>query len=109
MSNHIINVTDESFQKDVLESKIPVLLDFWAEWCAPCRALTPLLESIAEEFQGKLCVAKVNIDHNRQIATQYGIRAIPTLIVFKDGNAVITKVGAPTKSQLLSLFESHIA
>ncbi|MGL4668569.1 MAG: thioredoxin [Saezia sp.] len=109
MSNdYIINVTDENFSNCVLESSTPVLLDFWAEWCAPCRSLAPTLDAIAEEFQGKLTVAKINIDNNREVAMKYGIKAIPTLLLFKGGEAVITKVGPPTKSQLLSLIEPYL-
>lgn len=109
MSNdYIINITDESFENYVLEATTPVLLDFWAEWCAPCRTLAPTLDAVAQEFQGKLTVAKINIDNNRQVAAKYGIKAIPTLILFKGGEPVITKVGPPTKSQLLSLLEPYL-
>ncbi|MCP5361853.1 MAG: thioredoxin [Hyphomicrobiales bacterium] len=92
--------TDANFKQDVLESDTPVLVDFWAEWCGPCRQLSPLIDELSKEFDGKLKVVKVNIDHNPETPTQYGVRGIPTLIVFKDGKPAATKVGALPKSAL---------
>ncbi len=93
-------VTDESFATDVLQASGPVVVDFWAEWCGPCRAIGPALEEIAGEFSGKVTVAKVNIDENPQTPTTYNVRGIPTLVMFKDGKPVSTKVGAAPKSVL---------
>lgn len=100
MSENTKPVTDESFPQDVLKAEGPVLVDFWAEWCGPCRAIAPALEEIGAEFKGKLTVAKVNIDENPMTPNQYGVRGIPTLILFKDGKPVSTKVGAAPKSVL---------
>ncbi|MBV8472077.1 MAG: thioredoxin [Hyphomicrobiales bacterium] len=93
-------VTDASFQTDVIESSEPVVVDFWAEWCGPCRMIAPALEEIATELKGKVKIAKFNVDENPQIASQLGIRSIPTLMVFKDGKLVATKTGAGPKSEL---------
>ena len=101
MSDHIQHVTDASFDEDVLNSDLPVLVDFWAEWCGPCKMIAPILSEIADEYAGKLKVCKVDVDANAEIPPKFGIRGIPTLILFKDGNAEATKVGALSKSQLM--------
>ena len=103
-----VKVTDQSFQSAVLDSKTPVMVDFWAEWCGPCRQIAPALEELANEYEGKLTVAKVNIDENPQVPTKYGVRGIPTLMLFKNGNIEATKVGALSKSQLTAFIDSHI-
>lgn len=93
-------VTDDSFKQDVLEASGAVLVDFWAEWCGPCRAVAPILDEIAKEYDGKLTIAKVNIDENPMTPTEYSVRGIPTMLLFKDGKLVDTKVGAMPKTQL---------
>jgi len=108
MSEHTKPVTDASFAVDVLQASGPVLVDFWAEWCGPCKAIAPALEEIGAEYAGKLTVAKVNIDDNLQTPTQYHVRGIPTLILFKDGKPVDTKVGALPKSALKQWIASAI-
>ena len=108
MSEHIKHVTDDSFESDVLKSTLPVLVDYWAEWCGPCKAIAPLLEEVAKEYSGKITVAKVNVDENQQIPQKYGIRGIPTLMLFKGGNIEATKVGALSKSQLSAFLDSNI-
>ncbi len=95
-----VKVTDQSFEQDVLKSSTPVVVDFWAEWCGPCRMIGPALEEIAGEMQGKVTIAKVNVDENPGIASQYGIRSIPTLMLFKDGQLAGQKVGAAPKGDL---------
>ncbi|MBN7798248.1 thioredoxin TrxA [Parahaliea mediterranea] len=100
MSEQIVHVTDASFDDEVLKSDLPVLVDFWAEWCGPCKMIAPVLDEIASEYDGKLKVCKVDVDANPDIPPKFGIRGIPTLIVFKNGNAEATKVGALSKSQL---------
>jgi len=110
MSTELIkHVTDNSFEADVIQSSTPVLIDFWAEWCAPCRMMSPILDEIAEEFQGKVTVAKINTDENHETAVKFGIKGIPTLMLFKNGELIATKVGAATKSQLTSFLEPHLA
>ncbi len=108
MSEYIKHVTDDSFDADVLKSTVPVLVDYWAEWCGPCKAIAPLLEEVAREYSGKITVAKVNVDENQQIPQKYGIRGIPTLMLFKGGNIEATKVGALSKSQLSAFLDSNI-
>ncbi len=101
-------VSDQSFEQDVLKAEGPVLVDFWAEWCGPCKQIAPSLEEIAKEMGGKLTVAKVNIDENPQTPTQYGVRGIPTLMIFKDGQVAAMKVGALPKSKLVEWVEQSI-
>ena len=100
MSEHIVHVTDASFEEEVLGSEVPVLVDFWAEWCGPCKMIAPVLSELADEYEGKVKVCKVDVDANPDIPPKFGIRGIPTLILFKDGNAEATKVGALSKAQL---------
>ena len=108
MSEHIHHVTDDTFEAEVLQSQGPVLVDYWAEWCGPCKAIAPTLEEVAKEYTGKLKVAKVNVDENQAIPRKYGIRGIPTLMLFKNGNLEATKVGALSKSQLTAFIDSNI-
>ncbi|OGT83495.1 MAG: thioredoxin [Gammaproteobacteria bacterium RIFCSPLOWO2_02_FULL_61_13] len=108
MSNQIIHVTDGSFEQQVLSSSRPVMVDYWAEWCGPCRMIAPILEEIAGEYADKLTVAKINIDENQAIAARYAVRGIPTLMIFKDGAVAGTKVGALSKSQLSAFIDSVI-
>jgi thioredoxin 1 len=107
MSN-IIHLSDDTFQKEVIESSIPVLVDYWAEWCGPCKMIAPILDDLVAEYDGKLKIAKLNIDENPQTPTKFGIRGIPTLMIFKDGNPEATKVGALSKSQLTAFIDSTI-
>jgi len=101
-------VTDSDFEAEVLKSPLPVLVDYWADWCAPCRALTPMLDELSVDYDGRLKIAKINIDENPQTPANFGIRNIPTLMLFKDGNLVATQVGLLSKSQLTSFIDSHI-
>lgn len=104
----IIEVTDETFEELVLKSSVPVLVDYWAEWCGPCKMIAPVLDEIAQDYDGKLIVAKLNIDENDQTPTKYGVRGIPTLMLFKDGNIEGTKVGALAKQQLAAFLDSNL-
>jgi len=108
LSSDIVYLTDSSFEQDVLQSKIPVLVDYWAEWCGPCKMIAPLLEEIVGEYAGKLKVAKLNIDENSATPPKYGIRGIPTLMIFKNGDVEATKVGALSKSQLTAFIDSNL-
>jgi thioredoxin 1 len=108
MSEHIHYVSDASFKSDVLESPIPVLVDYWAEWCGPCKMIAPILDDIAKDYNGRLKVAKLNIDENPKTPGEYGIRGIPTLILFKGGSVEATKVGALSKSQLVAFIDSNL-
>ncbi|HHH35939.1 MAG TPA: thioredoxin TrxA [Gammaproteobacteria bacterium] len=108
MSDKIIHVGDADFEDKVLKSDLPVLVDFWAEWCGPCKMIAPVLEEIAEEYAGRVQVAKLNIDENPATPPRYGIRGIPTLMLFKDGNVEATKVGAVSKSQLAAFLDSSL-
>lgn len=108
MSDNITHLSDASFEKDVLQSELPVLVDYWAEWCGPCKMIAPILEEIAQEYDGRIKVTKLNIDDNQQTPPKYGIRGIPTLMLFKGGNVEATKVGALSKSQLAGFIDSNI-
>ena len=107
-SELIKHVSDASFEADVLKSAQPVLVDYWAEWCGPCKMIAPILDEVAKEYNGKLKVAKLNIDENQETPAKYGIRGIPTLMLFKGGNIEATKVGALSKSQLAAFIDSHL-
>ncbi|CAM4438747.1 MAG: Thioredoxin 1 [Legionellaceae bacterium] len=108
MSDNLILVSDASFEQDVLKAAQPVLVDFWAEWCNPCKMIAPILDEIAQEYLGKLIVAKVNVDENNQTPVAYGVRGIPTLLLFKNGEVIATKVGALSKAQLISFIDSYL-
>ncbi|MFA5662457.1 thioredoxin TrxA [Castellaniella sp.] len=108
MSDSIQHVSDASFQADVLQSERPVLVDFWAEWCGPCKMIAPLLEEAASKHQGRLTIAKLNVDDNPASAAEYGVRGIPTLMLFKAGQVVATKVGALSRNQLQAFLDEAL-
>jgi thioredoxin 1 len=108
VSDDIIYVTDATFESEVLNASDPVLVDYWAEWCGPCKMIAPILDEIANEYTGKIKIAKLNIDDNPNTPPKYGIRGIPTLMLFKDGQVEATKVGALSKSQLTAFIDSNI-
>ncbi len=108
MSEHIVHVTDDSFATDVLGASQPVLVDYWAEWCGPCKMIAPILDDIATEYAGKVKVVKLNIDENPSTPPQYGVRGIPTLMLFKNGEVDATQVGALSKSQLCTFLDNNL-
>jgi len=108
MTDSIKHVTDASFESDVLKSDIPVLVDYWAAWCGPCKMIAPLLDDAAKAYQGRVMIAKLNVDDNPDTAAKFGIRGIPTLMLFKDGKAAATKVGAMSKSQLTAFLDESL-
>ena len=108
MSEHILHVTDSNFEREVLQSGAPVLVDFWAEWCCPCETIAPILDVVADEYAGKLTIAKVNIDDNPDIPARYGVRGVPTLMLFRNGNVESTQVGVLSKSQLKQFIDSQL-
>ncbi|MGD1983906.1 MAG: thioredoxin TrxA [Chromatiaceae bacterium] len=108
MSDKIVHVTDDDFENEVLQSNAPVLVDYWAEWCGPCKMIAPVLDEIADEYDGRVKIAKLNIDDNPTTPPRYGIRGIPTLMLFKDGEVEATKVGAVSKSQLTAFIDSNL-
>jgi thioredoxin 1 len=108
VSDSVLHVSDSEFNETVVKDSGPVLVDYWAEWCGPCKMLSPLLDAIVEEYAGKLTVVKINIDDNPQTPQHYGVRGIPTLMMFKDGEVEATKVGALTKSELVKFIDSNI-
>ena len=109
MANDLIkHVSDASFESDVLQSKHPVLVDYWAEWCGPCKMIAPILEETAKDYGARLQITKMNVDENRDVPAKFGIRGIPTLMLFKDGQLAATKVGALNKSQLAQFLDAHL-
>jgi thioredoxin 1 len=108
-SELIKHISDDSFEKEVLQSTEPVLVDYWAEWCGPCKMIAPILDEVAGNYQGKLQIAKMNVDENREIPGKFGIRGIPTLMLFKNGQLAATKVGALSKSQLTEFIDQQLA
>lgn len=108
MSKHTVAVTDASFEADVISAPGPVLVDFWAEWCGPCKSIAPILEEVSSEYAGRLKVVKLNTDENPEIAVKYAVRSIPTLMIFKNGNNEATRVGAMTKSQLTAFIDEYL-
>lgn len=108
MSDKIVHVTDDNFQSEVIESTVPVLVDYWAEWCGPCKSIAPTLEEVAIEYDGKVKVVKLNVDENPNTPPKYSIRGIPTLMIFKNGEVEATKVGAVSKSQLMTFLDEQL-
>ena len=108
MSQNIAHVTDASFEADVLKSEAPVLVDYWAEWCGPCKMIAPILDEVSKDYDGRLQIAKMNVDENRDVPAKFGIRGIPTLMLFKGGELAATKVGALSKAQLTAFIDTHL-
>ena len=108
MSEHIHHVTDGNFDSEVLQSQTPVLVDYWAEWCGPCKMIAPILDEVSKDYDGRLQIAKLNVDENRDVPAKFGIRGIPTLMLFKGGELAATKVGALSKSQLAAFIDSNL-
>ena len=108
MNNSIVALSDNSFENEVVESKIPVLVDFWAQWCGPCKAIAPILDEIAQKYEGKVKIAKLDVDHNPATPPKFGVRGIPTLILFKDGQVKATQVGLLSKADLMGFIDSNI-
>ena len=108
MSEHVHYISDDSFEQEVLQAGVPVLVDYWADWCGPCKMISPILDEVAKEYAGRLKVCKLNIDENQATPPKFGIRGIPTLMIFKNGNVEATKVGALSKSQLTAFVDSNI-
>ena len=108
MSEHVHYISDDSFEQEVLQAGVPVLVDYWADWCGPCKMISPILDEVAKEYAGKLKVCKLNIDENQATPPKFGIRGIPTLMIFKNGNVEATKVGALSKSHLTAFVDSNI-
>ena len=108
MSEHIHHTSDDTFESEVLQASGPVLVDYWAEWCGPCKQIAPVLDQIAKEYEGRLKIIKLNIDDNQDTPVKYGVRGIPTLMLFRNGNVEATKIGALSKSQLTAFIDSHI-
>ena len=108
-SELIKHLSDASFEADVLQAATPVLVDYWAEWCGPCKMIAPILDEVAGAYEGKLQVAKMNVDENRDVPAKFGIRGIPTLMLFKDGQIAATKVGALSKAQLMAFIDEQLA
>ncbi len=109
MSSELIkHITDDSFTADVINSQVPVLVDYWAEWCGPCKAIAPILDEVSAAYGGRLQIAKMNVDENREVPSKFGIRGIPTLMLFKGGELAATKVGALSKAQLVAFIDGHL-
>lgn len=108
MSDNIVSISDNTFENEVIESNTPVLVDFWAQWCGPCKAIAPTLDDLAQKYVGKIKIAKIDVDQNPATPPKFGVRGIPTLILFKDGQVIATQVGMISKSDLISFIDTHI-
>lgn len=108
MSEHVVHVTDDTFENEVIKAQQPVLVDYWAEWCGPCRMIGPILDELAVEYAERIKICKMNVDENQNTPTKYGVRGIPTLMLFRDGKVEATKVGAQPKAQLIAFLDSNL-